>query len=210
MPVFKVENRIEVPLSKGQLALHIRQEFWERRRRLREIAGCYIFAVPCKFGVDGLQPIYVGKATHSFDECFTNDKIAKINDYLREYPTAALYLFLVVHPTSQRRNPKAIGELELALIKMAVSVNPNLKNKKGTRPESWGIAGIIRGGRGKRSDGAKELRLLLGIDTKHGVSGPEIPATPASVQVAVVPAATGAAINSVEPTRAPEGARGSP
>jgi len=174
MPVFKVANGINVPLSGGQIALETRSVFWVQIRPLKEKAGCYIFAVPCKYGVVGLQPIYVGKATRSFEECLTNDKLAKINDYLRRHPASSLRLFLVVHP-SQRRglNRTAIGELETALIKMAVSVNPKLINKKNTRPESWGIAGIIRGGRGKRSQGAKDLRLLLDIDTQLGVTVPE-------------------------------------
>ena len=178
MPVFKVENRIEVPLSKGQVTLEDRCKFI-KIHRLKERVGCYIFAVPCKYGVEGLQPIYVGKATESLDECLTNDKVAKINNYLRRHSADSLYLFLVVHP-SQRRNRTAIGELETSLIKMAVSVNPKLINKKNTRPESWGIAGIIRGGKGKRSQGAKDLRLILGIDTQTGLTATDI-STQASV-----------------------------
>ena len=183
MPVFKVTNKVEVPLLGGQIPLEARSRFI-KIHRLKEKVGCYIFAVPCKYGIDGLQPIYVGKATESFEECLTNDKVAKINDYLHSHSARSLHLFLVVHP-SQRRNRTAIGELETALIKMAVSVNPKLINKKNTRPESWGIAGIIRGGKGKRSQGAKDLRILLGIDTQLGVTIPETTVEPSGIAAPV-------------------------
>ena len=56
-----------------------------------------------------------------------------------------------------------MGDLEDYLIQTAVSKNPDLLNVKGTELEKWGIGGVIRGGKGKRSSSATELVKALGL-----------------------------------------------
>jgi hypothetical protein len=175
MIVFKPSKMLDVPLSKGRIDPEaIRREFWPGVSPLGEKAGCYIFAVPQKYGRDGLLPIYVGRSARPLMlECFTSEKIAKLNNYLLHHPSTSLSLLLLSHPPNrQLLNRKAINDLEKSLIKMAVSVNPNLINKKNTRPDCWGIAGVIRGGRGRQSAGAKQLRALLDMDGEGKVRKP--------------------------------------
>jgi hypothetical protein len=177
MIVFKPSKMLDVPLSKGRIDPEaIRREFWPGVSPLGDKAGCYIFAVPQKYGRDGLLPIYVGRAARPLmRECFTSEKIAKLNDYLLHHPATSLSLLLLIHPPNrQLLNQKAINDLEKSLIKMAVSVNPNLINRMNTRPDCWGIAGVIRGGRGRQSAGAKQLRALLDMDGEGKVRKPPV------------------------------------
>ena len=61
------------------------------------------------------------------------------------------------------RDCPAIKQAEDYLIQTAVSRNPNLLNVKGTEKENWGISGVLRGGSGKPSKAARELKRTLGL-----------------------------------------------
>jgi len=167
---FVVEAPFDLPLykknlTKDKLDANPPKE-WSR---LRGFSGCYIFVVPRKRVPSELIPIYVGKAGHSFEqECFTSEKLVKINRFLLDYHSDRLSLILIRHPNRRGHiNESAIDELEMYLIKLAVSVNHALINKKGTKPEKWGIRGIIRGGRGHVSQSANTLRALLGLSVEE-------------------------------------------
>ncbi len=85
--------------------------------------------------------------------------------YLQTYGATSVILYLITHPIQRgRQSMSAIGDMETWLIGVAHEVNPHLINKQGTRTKGWGIAGLIRGGRGKRSQAAVAVRELLGLD----------------------------------------------
>jgi hypothetical protein len=166
MLTFKVEPPVSVPLhKKGLIDADQAQALCRTRSGVWAKAGCYIFAVPRK-RVAGWIPIYVGKAGASLGtECLTADKITKVNDYLLDRPAKEVRLYLIAHPTQRGRpNGRAIDDMEGFLISLAVEMNPGLINKNRTHPHEWGIAGVVRGGRGKPSAAAIEVRELLGFD----------------------------------------------
>lgn len=163
---FVVDGPIEVPLYKRLLAPDvIRNQFWPLHHSAAQACGCYIFAVPRKRGALGFLPIYVGKSARPFEqECFTSEKLTKLNRFLQDHRAERVMLVLVKHPRTRGRiNQRAIEQLETALIKLAVSINPELVNKRGVRPEDWGIRGVVRGGRGRASGSAVFLKNLLGL-----------------------------------------------
>ena len=190
MIVFTPTKMLDVPLSKGQIDPNvIRQEFWRGVSPLGDKAGCYIFAVPQRYGREGLLPIYVGKSARPLvQECFMPEKIAKLNHWLLHHPAASLSLLLLIHPPNKHGpNAAAISDLEKSLIKMAVSVNPNLINKRNTRPDSWGISGVIRGGPGKPSEGARQLRALLDMDGEGKIRKSRVKTAPDDEDAAPIP-----------------------
>jgi hypothetical protein len=86
-------------------------------------------------------------------------------------------MFLIVlDPEKGPLNVGAIGELELFLIHNAAARNPRLSNIQGTRMEEWGIAGIIRGGRGRTSNDAEKFRTMMALESDQvtGEEGPEV------------------------------------
>jgi hypothetical protein len=83
---------------------------------------------------------------------------------LADYAKGTPVIFLVASPVKKgARNLSHIGDLEDFLIQTAVSVNPNLLNIQGTAQADWGIAGVIRAGKGKRSNAAGEFVRCLKI-----------------------------------------------
>ena len=121
---FIVDEPLKVPLYKRALAGDvIREQFWPSCRSAAQACGCYVFAIPRKRGASGNLPIYVGKATRTFEqECFTSDKLTKINRFLLDRRTDELLLILLRHPRGRGRiNARAIEELESNLIRFAVA-----------------------------------------------------------------------------------------
>ena len=127
---------IDTPASAG--------DFWdwveEYEPGLPDACGCYIFAISAG---KGSLPWYVGKAERqSFrQESFASGKIVKYNGALhqRERGKPALFFLPQVTPQGKYRKPKrgegkrpAIQKLELLLIDMALTRNPDLKNKVNT------------------------------------------------------------------------------
>lgn len=74
-------------------------------------------------------------------------------------------LFFVTLPKKKGApNASHIRELEDFLIQAGLAANPDLLNIKGTKTEEWGIAGVLRGGKGKRSNEAKQFRQIMKIE----------------------------------------------
>jgi len=173
---FTVAKPLEVPLDKdGQVDMVlVRRSFW--RNQLNKAAGCYVYAVPRKYGTEGLVPIYVGKSARPFsDECFNTEKLYKIEKYLRHHPSTKLFLFLIVHPfTRGVPNGQAIIELEAQLIRLAYKVNPRLINKQKAHADKWTVRGLLTDEK-RRSRDAVQLRALLGLDADETVIAPAVP-----------------------------------
>ena len=167
MPEFYVEGPFTVPcIAKGHgkvVDTKRLKEFWEDLGENRSSGyGCYVFGMQVG---RGLVPIYVGKATRSFkQECFTLHKLLKINESLLHWKRGTTVLFLV--PLERRRgrvNASLIATAEEFLIQNAVVRNPKLANVRGTEQESWGIAGVLRGGKGKPSASARDFKRMMGM-----------------------------------------------
>lgn len=175
MPVFRVEKPVEIPLhARGGVDIEKVTELCRNPSDALMRYGCYIFAAQRR-RVDGWVPIYAGKAAEQTlgNEALSPDKLKKVDCYLQQHGARPIMLFLITHPIQRgHQNARAIAHIERWLIGLAHEVNPELINKQLTSPEGWGIGGVIRGGRGKRSDSAAKLRELLGL-------GDDVPAPPA-------------------------------
>ena len=116
-------------------------EFWRRHGNTKGKKGCYLFAF--KAG-KGYTPIYVGKATKSFEqECFEPHKTSDhYNRALADrYKGTPVMFFLAAEERRGRTNKKSIDDLETELIRWARDKNSKLSNKsKGFY--SWGINGV--------------------------------------------------------------------
>ena len=161
--LFRVHGPFPIPTYAGKAAKIINsagiKTFWGRHPALAAARGCYVFGIRNK----SLKPSYVGLARKSFKgEVFTADKLAKYARELADYKKCMPVFFFIVAPTKKGKpNGKHIGQLETFLIELALYVNPNLLNIKGTKQEDWGIAGVHRGGKGKPSYAAKELKRMF-------------------------------------------------
>ena len=99
------------------------------------------------------------------EEVFTNDKLNRYNQFLADRKRGRPVLFLVVAPLNRGKPAKSkIGAMEKELIKLAKAANPGMGNKIGIKAPRWGIAGVIRGGKGKTGGPARALRQILGIE----------------------------------------------
>jgi hypothetical protein len=138
--------------------------FWaDKARRYKGQVGCYIFAIN---NGRHYSPGYIGVATSSFGgEVFTDSKLNRYNEALADYKNGKPVLFFVVAPVGRGKPAKSkIVALEKHLIQTVKAAYPRLRNKVGTRIPRWGIAGVLRGGKGKTSKGARALRQIMGID----------------------------------------------
>jgi len=66
----------------------------------------------------------------------------------------------------KKGNPNAthIGDLEKFLIQTGLAANPELLNIKGTKAAEWGISGVLRGGKGKQSEAARDFKKFMKLD----------------------------------------------
>jgi hypothetical protein len=162
--VFSVEGPIEVPTYQGRAGRTITddnvRQFWEANGELADGRGCYVFGIRAG---KGLTPAYVGKATNSFKyEVFAHHKLTRYQQFLADYQKGTPVLFFVIAPTKRGTpNKTHIEELEKFLIQTGQAANPELLNIRGTKAEEWGIAGVLRGGKGKPSKRAREFRRLM-------------------------------------------------
>ncbi len=164
---FVVYGPLEVPCYQGSAGRTITpeniSEFWEHNNEFAKDKGCYVFGI--KAG-KGYTPAYVGKATKSFkQEVFAAHKLAKYQQFLVDYQKGTPVLFIVAVPSGKRgaTNATHIGELEDFLIQVGLAANDELLNIKGTKMEEWGIAGVLRGGKGKPAKGATEFRKMMKV-----------------------------------------------
>jgi len=164
--IFSIEGPREVAYYQGRAGRTITddnvREFWEANPDVADERGCYVFGVRAG---KGMTPAYVGKATATFrQEAFAHHKLTRYQQFLADYQRGTPVMFFIVAPTKRGApNKTHIAELEVFLIQTGQAANPHLLNVKGTKAEEWGIAGVLRGGRGKPSNGAKEFRRLMKI-----------------------------------------------
>jgi hypothetical protein len=162
--VFNVHGPCTVPTYVGKAAKTITdenvREFWRANGDLASARGCYVFGIRAG---KGLTVAYVGKATKTFkQEALSPLKLTRYLQVLADYQKGTPVLFFLVAPTRKGKpNNSHVGELENFLIQTGVAANPDLMNIQGTKEADWGIAGILRGGKGKPSAAAKKFRTLM-------------------------------------------------
>ncbi len=71
--------------------------------------------------------------------------------------------FLIAPKKRGAPNSRHIEQLEDFLIQAGVAANPAFLNIRGTKIEEWGIAGVLRSGKGKRSESASEFVKMMKI-----------------------------------------------
>jgi hypothetical protein len=164
--IFSIEGPREITAYKGAAGRSITGEnirdFWKKNSDLANQRGCYVFGI--RAGT-GLTPAYVGRASRSFkQEVFAAHKLARYHQFLVDYQRGTPVLFFVVAPKRagvSGTTDTRIKELEKFLIQNGVAANPGLLNIKGTKAEEWGIAGVLRGGKGRPSASACRFRQLM-------------------------------------------------
>ena len=165
MTSFEVHGPFKVTYEKrkGGRTL-VFDDFWSENADalyLAEECGCYVFAIRNR----GLTPIYVGKATKTFEqETFNATNRHKYHNGFSEYGKGTPVMYFVVHPTQKGpTNRKYIAEIEDFLIQAGVATNPNLQNVKGTQRPGWSIKGVIRSDARKGGDAEKKFSKLFDI-----------------------------------------------
>jgi hypothetical protein len=131
MKQFEILGPVKVECYKGAAGRVVVDEslehFCTHHPSIAARRGCYVFGIRAS---RGYTPIYVGKATKSFEqECFTGHKLKHYNRALADYARGTPVLFFVAEPeTRGRANAKAIGEIERYLIALGEAANPWLSN----------------------------------------------------------------------------------
>jgi hypothetical protein len=162
--IFSIDGAREVPVYQGKAGRTILdeniQEFWQENRDLAARRGCYVFGIRAG---KGWTPAYVGKATKSFkQEVFSPHKLTRYQRFLADYQKGTPILFFVISPLKKGApNSAHIGRLEQFLIQTGLAANPDLLNIKGTKAEEWGIGGVLRGGKGKPSEAARDFKKIM-------------------------------------------------
>lgn len=166
--IFAVNGPFDVPLQPNTRAKMVAEDlslFWAECSSLRSKIGVYVFAIRAG---KGLTPLYVGKTTKSFErECFTDHKLKHYNYALADYQKGTPVMFFVTYPAKKGPVSTAdIADLEDFLIQVGRTINADLRNIRGVAGPSWGIKGIIRGGKGNTNDSEKQFRRLFGMDSE--------------------------------------------
>lgn len=167
--LFKVKGPFRVPFHHARsgtklITSNAKALFWKDKvRRYKSQIGCYVFAIN---NGRHYSPGYVGIATSSFGgEVFTEPKLNRYNEALADYKNGKPVLFFVVAPVGRGKPARSkIVALEKHLIQTVKAAYPRLRNKVGAKIPRWGIVGVLRGGKGKTSEGARALRQIMGID----------------------------------------------
>ncbi len=138
------------------------REFWQSYGKYADYRGCYVFG---RRAGKGFTPGYVGKATKGLkQEIFTPDKLNKYQKFLIQRKKGAPIFFFVLAPVRKgKANLKQIMKVEKYLVNLGVTANPKLVNQHYTKPERWGIRGLIRGGQGKVARGIGDFRQMMGV-----------------------------------------------
>jgi hypothetical protein len=162
--LFSPEGPFEIPFYQGRAGRTITddnvKDFWVERDHLGKQRGCYVFAIRAG---KGFTPGYVGRATRGFkQETFSPHKLTRYQQFLADYQKGTPVLFFLVAPKKKGApNISSIKGLEQFLIQVAQAANPDLLNIKGTKLEEWGIAGVLRGGKGKPSTASRLFKNLM-------------------------------------------------
>jgi len=168
--ILEVNGPIEIPHdgqktgSTKRISRALAKEFWKQAeaKPLAKKQGCYIFAL--RVG-KGFTPWYVGKAGKTFEqECFTDHKIGHYNEVLWSGIKGTPVMFFVGQTGTKNKIPAGIiKEMEDYLIQSAVFKNPDLCNIRQTKTPEWGIAGVIRGNKGKPTSLASTFKKMMRI-----------------------------------------------
>lgn len=163
--IFSIKGPYKVPTHPGAASKLVSEDissFWAEAKDSRNKLGCYVFGIRAG---KGLTPLYVGKTTKSFEqECFTDHKINHYNYALSEYDKGTPVIFFVEYPIKRGKpSSSEISDLEDFLIQVGRRVNPDLRNIKGARKPTWGIKGVIRGGKGKSNIAEKNFCTLFNL-----------------------------------------------
>lgn len=138
--------------------------FWLKAEtaRFHKKQGVYIFATRAG---KGFRPVYVGKSSKGFkSECFTPHKLLHYAHDLSNGRRGSPVMFFIAPTGNVNKVPaKAIGEIEDLMIQFAVAKNPDLRNKVGTAAADWSIKGVVRGGKGSKSQTAAAFTTMMGI-----------------------------------------------
>lgn len=167
--MFDVLGPFAVPFLEGAAGKNIGpsegRSFFSEHPALASKKGCYVFGVRSGRGT---TPVYVGKATKSFEqECFALHKIVKYNRGLLDYVKGTPVMFFVVLESRKgATNRNAISDLEYYLIQIAFNRNENLLNERSIDHPEWGIRGVVRGGQGKPSFAASSFVRAMGLSTE--------------------------------------------
>lgn len=162
--IFEIHGPCEIPVYKGAAARIITEEnaeeFWKKYPNLKSMRGCYVFGMRAS---KGSTPFYAGLATKSFGkETFTHHKLTRYQQCLADYQKGTPILYFISLPTKRGSpNTTHMKALEKYLIELVQTANPELLNIKDTKEEEWGIAGVIRGGKGKRTQAATRFRSFM-------------------------------------------------
>jgi hypothetical protein len=166
MTIFDVVGPLEVPFYKGKGGRTIRDEdvdrFWLTYRHYKHRRGCYVFG---RRAGKGYTPGYVGLAVKNLgQEVFAHHKLSRYQQFLVEYAKGTPILFFII-PPEKRGKPNAtqLHKIEKFLINLGLTANPKLLNQHYTKPENWGIRGVVRGGKGKTAKGTVNFRQMMGI-----------------------------------------------
>ena len=163
---FKVVGPLKVHFSKNVGGRTIRDadiaSFWGSHAKFQKYRGCYVFAMQTG---GGWNPGYVGKTKKSFkQEVFGSHQLTRYYEFMASYKKGRPVLFFVLARQAKGKpNNSKIRAVEKYLIDLGLTVNPELLNKRDTKPPGWGIQGVIRGGKGKVSVGTSSFRQMLGI-----------------------------------------------
>ncbi|HXD12850.1 MAG TPA: hypothetical protein VNU65_01645 [Xanthobacteraceae bacterium] len=164
--LFTVVGPFKIPVYQGRAGRTITDEntiqFWKEHSSYASQRGCYVFGVRAS---KGYRPAYAGRATKNFkQEVFSHHKLTRYQQYLADVSKGSPVMFFLIAPKKRGTpNAKHIEQLEDFLIQAGVAANPAFLNIRGTRVEEWGIAGVLRSGKGKRSASASEFVKLMKI-----------------------------------------------
>lgn len=170
--VYRVFGPFKVPRRETGLVDEPRakQEFKERVDEiegLSEASGCYIVSVHQRVW-------YVGLAGKFVVECFTPDKVNKMNHAIANGKgDACLHILARTTPTGRftsKRCHKDTRQLETMLIQLALRRNTRLLNKGKTKfIRSVVVPGILNSQRGyAKGKSVRSLRKVLGISLPKG------------------------------------------
>jgi hypothetical protein len=163
---FKVAGPLKVRFLKNVGGRIIRDadiaSFWGSHPSFQKLRGCYVFSMQTG---RGWTPGYVGKTKRNFkQEVFGSHQLKRYYEFMTGYERGRPVLFFVLTRQAKGKpNNSKIRAVEKYLIDLGLTVNPELLNKKDTKPPGWGIQGVIRGGKGKVSAGTRSFRQMLGI-----------------------------------------------
>ncbi len=166
-----VVGPLEIPYDRQTRGLGKRidrnhaSEFWEQEDAtlVAPKQGCYVFGLRAG---KGITPWYVGRTSRSLKkECFHYHKLAHYNKVLFRGVKGRPVMFFVV-PEGGRKtvSAKTLKDMEKSLIQTALFKNPRIANTKNTKNiPHWGIAGVVRSGKGKSSATSRKFKSMMGL-----------------------------------------------